>query len=254
MIRRVNFTGRNRILRQHVSCSVVSRDGGAAELHVQLDLASYDFPPNAEVFVEAYRGPAEARWRYGTVARPVVPADRTLGAFGVDTYGIRCRVRVVEAGGGIGRLLGVARSIPLENEVNERTEQVPLIPVACEDLGQETWKVDFDGGYGPRMLLNSRIDNYKTVARSPVFTGLVYPQVMREILIRALVVLECDSDADNDSDDWPSKWLRFARAANGDSVPDDEDGRLLWVDEAVRSFASKHRMLTTFQKGYEGRE
>ena len=64
---RLNFTGRRKISRNHVTITV-SGIGGIESFTAELQLDRYGFPPTAAVIVEAYRQLELVRFDFGTVA------------------------------------------------------------------------------------------------------------------------------------------------------------------------------------------
>ena len=74
----------------------------------------------------------------------------------------------------------------------------------------------------------------------PIKKEFAYPAVLREILIRVLIVDKHDDDAN--PDDWRSLWVRFAKLSTGlGDLPDskDIDERFIWIDSAVAAFAKR---------------
>jgi hypothetical protein len=230
---RLNFTGRRRIAQDHVKISVASEN----EQHTfsaRVNLESYGFPETAAVIVEAYRQLELARYEFGTVTRPIPPPNTRLTEFGT-LDGVRFRLKVISIDEPHGRLLGVADRISPTNEALDRTRRIPLITVKGHDLGREIWKVDFSDE--PILLVNYRLANKHSLARSPVFQSLVLPEVLRAILTRVLLIEQYRYFEDDD--DWAARWLRFAASFPGvGEVPEDEDSELdnEWIDAAVSAF------------------
>src|SRR5437879_6032568 len=82
MIRRLHYTGRIRIHRTDVR--LVSReDQGAVSFDAELRLGEYDLPPEALVFIEAYRQTNWMRFPFGTAGaiQPPAPEQRRLREF-----------------------------------------------------------------------------------------------------------------------------------------------------------------------------
>lgn len=132
--------------------------------------------------------------------------------------------------------------------------KTPLLPVKPERLGDEIFRLDFTG-IRPLLLINSDAGNYSDIGRSPAFVSLVYPNVVREILTRVLLVERHDDDAN--TEDWRSQWLRFALLHPGlGELPDaeDTDARIDWIDKAAAAFAKKlmtRERFATFWKGVQ---
>jgi hypothetical protein len=97
MKRTFNYTGRKKIERRDVSVTI--REERATLLFdAELRLAAYQFPRNAEVWLEAHRQNLWMQFAWGTVSTLRVPADRKLAEFDVSD-GILFRVRVVQPQG-----------------------------------------------------------------------------------------------------------------------------------------------------------
>jgi hypothetical protein len=249
-IRRINSTGRKKILREDARFLVRTDADGVLSFHGTLNLTEYGLPEDGQVFVEAYRQTTFMRFPHGTVALPEPPPDppRQLTEFATRD-GLRFRVKVTSTGERAGLLLAEGDSLPASDDEEHPEDRIPLLPPAPGDLGQETWRVDFSGADGPLLLINSRLGDWKAVAGSPVFRSLVYPAAMRQVLWHVYNVRK--TPAMDDDQDWGSRWLSFAAALPGADDPpldsDDDDGKWqAWIDGAVESFSRKHRMLDRY--------
>ncbi len=249
-IRRINSTGRKKIRRENARI-IVREDGGDGALTFDaiLDLGEYDLPGDAHVFVEAYRQTTFMRFPHGTVSSPQPPHDepRLLTEFATRD-GLLFRVKVTSSDGRPGVLLAEADRIPISDDEEQPDNRVALLPAVPYDLGQETWRVDFNGAGGPQLLVNTRVGDWKTVARSPAFRSLVYPAAMRQILWHIYKVEEC-RDVD-DPDAWQSRWLAFAATLPGVGLPPaggEEDDWSDWIDGAVASFSRQHQLLDHYK-------
>jgi hypothetical protein len=229
---RLNFTGRRRIYHEHVKISLIA--DGKNTFSARMTLESYGFPDSAAVIVEAYRQLELARFEFGTVVRPIPPPNCRLSEFG-SLDGVKFRVKVVSIDEPHGRLLGVAERLTPSDEALDRTRRIPLISVKGQDLGREIWRVDFTDE--PILMLNYRLCDTHSLARSSVFQSMVLPEVLRSILRRILLIDQYRYF--EDEDDWAARWLRFASSFPGvGDVPEDEDPELdgEWIDSAVSAF------------------
>jgi hypothetical protein len=230
---RLNFTGRRRISRNHVTITV-SGIGGIETFSAELQLGSYRLPESAAVIVEAYRQLELIRFDFGTVESVVSPASCRLSEFGT-LDGLRFRVKVVSTEAPRGRLLAVADRILPRTEEQKSLPRVPLLAVRSQDLGREVWKLDFTDE--PLLLVNPRVVPKKHLVESVEFQTLVLPEILRSILNRILLVEQIRTA--DDSEDWASRWLKFAESMPGvGRVPDAEDAEadLDWIDAAISSF------------------
>lgn len=254
MLRRLNYTSRQRILREHFRFSLVKKDGALPTLHSQIELSSYGFPPDAKIFVECRRQSTEVRFDYNVVDNCKAPRDLSLALFGSEAVGLRCRIKVVESGQK-GRIIGVSSWAQLESEIEQRIQRKPLMTVKSADLGQEVWTIDYDGP-DVVLLISERLGDYKSVARWGAFEGLVYPAAMREILTRILLVDQAVADADTDGESWVDTWIAFSRSLPGvdSDIPDDLNARIEWIDSAVAAFSRRKDMLKRFGPVYSRME
>ncbi len=252
MIRRLNYTGRIKVHRADLRLGT-REIGGALSFDADLRLIDYELPAEALVFVEAYRQTTWMRFAFGTVAAMRPPVDCWLHEFD-SPDGILFRVKVTQA-----RdehvLLAVADRIPLA-QPDQDADQESLLEAVPAELGDELWRLDW--GVEPRLLVNiSAAADWRQLAKSPVFLGLVYPQVLREIL-GCVLNEHGHRDIDDDSD-WRSKWLRFATLLPGvdpelpakDAEPDDTRR---WTDDAVAAFAKKLSLKEKFKTAWEKKE
>ena len=245
MIRRLNYTGRLRILREDARFIVVERKDEPATFKAEIDLAGYSLPDDAEVSVEAYRQTSWMRFPFGTVAKLTPPSNIDLVEFD-SPEAILFRVRVTSTDGAGGTLLAEADRIRgrKTEEVEEAAE--PLLPVMPAELGAEVWRLEISEV--PRLLINKELWDWKAVALAPGFVSLVYPAVLREIL--GTVLIEDKHFDVDDTGDWRSRWLRFASLIPG--VPDipaetaDPDKLKEWILDAVSAFCRQQRMLSRF--------
>jgi hypothetical protein len=250
MQRKFNYTNRVKLLQADVRFTLAT-ESETATFDAVLDLDSYDLPPDALVFVEAYRQTAWMRFEWGTVAKLQVPTDRRLTEF-ESPEDILFRVRVTSPGSDDddhGLLVAEADRIRLRGPEETEDTREPLLPVIPDDLGDELWRLDL-AGEKPRLLLNRNAGgDYRQIGRHPAFVALVYPAAMRVILWH---ILQTEDHHDFDDPDNPhSRWLRFAVDVLGVGEPPDEEADVErvtdWIDAAVAAFAAKHKLLDEFK-------
>lgn len=248
MIRRINYTGRRRILREDTKILLYEREGKVATFDASLDLKKYGLSDDASVYVEAYRQTSWMRFDFGVVGEISPPDDRCLTEFD-SVEGVLFRVKVTSTLSSQGKLLAEGDQIHFQRPEDQPDNRIPLLHVAPRELGHEIAKIDFEG-VEPLLLVNSSAGNWRGIALSPVFIALVYPQVFREILTRILVIEGHDNT--EDSDKWTSKWLRFATSLPGISellnVKEDSHQIWDWIDDAVASFAKEISAIARFEQ------
>jgi hypothetical protein len=242
-VRRINFTGRKRILQQSIDLRLESDPAGQASFSASFDLASYQFPPDARVVVEAYRQTTSMRFDFGTVSVPTPPGDTTLAQFATADE-VLFRFRVTDVSERPGALLGEADRLRPSTPEQAPDDRMPLLPAHAEDLGQEVWQLEF--GEEVRLKVNSGLPDWKGTVRSEAFHALVFPAAMRQVLERILLIEQYTET--EDMDNWRSRWLRFGELLPGSSrLPEDRSEHEQWVDDAVGAFARASNLLDLFQ-------
>jgi hypothetical protein len=247
-IRRINSTGRKKILREDAQILVQKQSDGFLSFDAKLNLSEYDLPPEASVYVEAYRQTNFMRFDYGTVAMPHPPTgtDRRLAEF-ASREGLLFRVKVTSVGERAGLLLAEGDGIPCREEQDEPDKRLPLLPPMPAELGQEIWKISFTAT-GPFLLINKHVGDWKSVASSPIFRSLVFPSAIRQVLTQILLV---DKESDfEDMQSWQSRWLAFAVALGAGEPPrpdgEDEEDAIDWIDGAAERFSAVHGWLNHY--------
>lgn len=251
-IRRLNYTGRRRIRQEDFRIEVREQDSAAPRFDLTVDLDQYDLPPNASVFVEAYRQTIRMRFPFGVVERLRVPNDRRLADFG-STDGVLFRIKVISQEEPRGLLLAEADRIRPIRHDEEEGERFPLLPVSpSEDLGDQVYHLDCTDR--PILLVNGRLGDWRAVARDPAFFSLCYPAVLREILVRILRVDKWFST--EDGADWRCQWLLFTQLLPGaERVPSEtsDTGRIEdWIDQIIGCFCRRISGRERFDQYWSG--
>lgn len=239
MKRTFNFTGRKKIGRTDISITL-RQERGVWVFDADLRLAHYQFPRAAEVWIEAHRQNLWMQWSWGTVSAFRVPVDRKLTEFDVPD-GVLFRVRVVQpAGTEHHKLVAEADGISFVKAGEADDQRRHLLEPVPEALDQQLWKLDFEFD-PPRLLVNKdALPSWKDMARSPQFIALVYPEVLRQILTRALD----DWTEEDDETGWEADWVRFSKNLGGlGPVPplDLMVERESWIEEAVSAFTRRQQ-------------
>jgi hypothetical protein len=259
MIRKFNYTGRKKIERKNIAIHLMKDKTPHPYFDISLNINPEDFENDPELYVEAYDRSSFMRFRCGTLKQLQIPEDRHLYDIH-STDAILFRVKLVDSSTHHGKILAAADRLASTGESPEETKRIPLLPVTYEDLEQEIWKLDFRNT-GPVLAVNKRIEKAnisEIVKTSDLFFSLVYPSVLREILIRILLIDETFEDDDKES--WQNLWLSFV-----ENLPDvsqititpefenrgqlsDRDGFLKWIDdEAVPAFCRKYGVKARFE-------
>ena len=80
MIRQIDHTGRKRISRDAVRIALRD-EKGRLTFDATRKLGEYALPPDAHVWLEAYRQASWMQFSWGRVSEPALPADRWLDDF-----------------------------------------------------------------------------------------------------------------------------------------------------------------------------
>jgi len=241
MKRTFNYTGRQKIERKDVAITL-REDRGVWVFDADLRLADYRFPRNAEVWVEAHRQNLWMQFSWGTVSAMRTAPNCRLTEFDVPD-GILFRVRVVQpAGQEHHKLLGEADGIPFVKAGEANAKHRPLLETVPDALDQILWKLDLESD-PPKLLVNrDALPTWKEMAKSPHFTALVYPEVLRRLLATTLVEEEWTEDEESG---WGADWIRFARTIGGLAAPrppSDREGRETSIEEAVAAFGRRNQL------------
>ncbi|HEX9723992.1 MAG TPA: hypothetical protein VGC53_06885 [Vicinamibacteria bacterium] len=250
-IRRLNYTGRKRIRQTDCQINLEAEEGGVSRFRADIRLDGYELPPNALVFVEAYRQTSWMRFRFGTVGQ-IRPWDEPRLIDFSSSEGVLFRVRVTSQFAPRGVLLAEADRIRPRRADREDEDREPLLPARpVENLGAQIYKVDFQ--YEPILLINKDVGDWQGLTQDRTFQALALPVVLREILTRILHI-EKYTELD-DEVDWKSKWLRLATRLPGVTDPplEGEGDRIDdWIDDAVASFSRKFKIMERFSHYWTG--
>lgn len=254
MKRTFNYTGRRKIGRTDVFITL-RQSGGLWSFDAELKLADYQFPKNAEVWVEAHRQNLWMQWAWGTVSALRAPTERRLAEFEVPD-GVLFRVRVVQPPGPEHhKLLGEADAIPFVKAGDADDRRRHLIVPVPDALDQQLWKLNFESD-PPSLLVNKEAQpSWKEMARSPQFVALVYPEVLRRLLERILI--EDEWSEDDEEGGWHADWMKFSRNLGGLGPvppPDLQQERENWIEEAVASFCRRLELRSMWDREFDREE
>ena len=233
--RRLNYTGCQRIRRSDIVVCVDERTPPTFTLAHSLD--GYEFPGNARVVVEAQAHWTLMRFECGTLESPSSGDPLALGDFD-SPDGIRFRLKVIGTGHDAGLILGEADGIrPLDSEGREDARS--FLAVQPADLGHVPWRLSLVGAV-PLLQINDKISDWRSFMRRPEVRALLLSELYRQLL-REAQRNPPDAEA---SDAWQFAALDMVPAAAGPRPsPVDEDAVEAWVDDAVRLFAGRHKLL-----------
>ena len=256
MIRRFNYTGRQKVPHKSVRLAI----SGAPNLElndVSWDLTAHSFPGDSAVYLEATSSgtPAVVRMQCGTVDRPRLPehGQRSLSLLPGDV--ISFDLKVVDESGASGRILGFAHDLrpATPGKSDEGENRGSLLPVNPTDLGDEVWRLDLVNSPRPYLEVNKQIPGImERIRGDSTFLSLVYPAVIRRILVQVLLIEEIDEV--DQSAGWQGEWLAWGQQMHPDhEAPPRGEGANLkddqsrWIEEVACGFAASQRLSTIFE-------
>jgi hypothetical protein len=237
-VRRFNFTGRKRLRHSNIAIAVEKAGDGNRTFSAALDLEEYNLPSDALVVVEAYRQTALRTFPFGSAAKPGAMGPTDLSGL-PDAGLLLFRVKVIDVDEVAGRLLAEADRIRATD--TEQGNRPSLIGVREANLSGELWCLVYEDD-GPVLLLEQSLGPKELVLASPHFRWMVFPQLLREMLRRALRDAEAAADEDEDVSSWAEQVLRLGREMSAVEEPSeaDEDAQEEWITSAVRAFCRRH--------------
>lgn len=229
---KLNFTDRKKISQRDIEIKIAN-DGTEAKFTVKPNLTEYNFSPDALIVVEAYRQSQWKQFHCGTVLNFIHPPDNSLASFGMS-QGILFRFKVIEDNSSK-KLLGLAKEIRPRESDDSEDECDSLLPVVLTDsIGNKIWDIDFVDN-GPTLRINKNLAS-KELVNTPRFIGFTFPEIIRTILVHALLVYK-------GSPDWTESWVSFAESLGAGKCPTINDSQeaidltWAWIEEVSRAFA-----------------
>lgn len=255
MVRRFNYTGRQRIRREDITIQITGDGPSPPSFAAQLRLDGYDLPASARVFVEAYRQTSWQRFDFGTLGEIREPRERRLSAFG-SPDGILFRLKIVEAarpdsGRRPGRILAQADRI--HPRLSDEGKRRSLLPLDSGDFRDEVWQLEFDDTDAPVLKVSrDLVPDWRSLPHTRQFITLALPAILRCILTHILSNRPSDPE---DFSDWRNQWLRFTVTLRGVSSPPQEDEAAeSWIDDAVQAFCRHAGIARRFREWWEQKE
>ena len=248
--RRLNYTGRQRIRREHIEVRMLENASGTPlRAELDLDLSGYGLPDSAFVIFEAYHRSSLMRFDLGTVGTLNIPPVLVLSE--VDHIGsVNFRLKVVDVDVVNGRALATAERIKARSEEDDDPDgRRSLMTVSFKELGHEIWRVDLASDSRPELLINREIPGIKhQLQESAVIQAFLLPAALRVVLEN---LFPDQGYVDDDDDDiWQKEWKEFCNDELGmvfegaASLEDRDD----WVNECIRRFCRKSGFLGNLKK------
>ncbi len=237
--RRLNFTGRKKLNSKEAKFELIRGEDGILSFDAKFNFEKRSINPNALLFVEAKCNNTVQRFNFGTYGLSKIPDDRKLNQ--IDLGGvITFTVKVVDESDSVSLLLASGKYRSVGNE--EESNRAPLMVFKSVDLGSTVWKMEFQEGEKPVLLINSRIPEAKEkLTGNRIFQGLILPAAFRETLLYYLL----DTDGFPDDDSIAKKWLNFAEFFTAEKRPinlSDFTEMHQWVTSVSDEFSRKFNM------------
>lgn len=230
---KLNFTDRKKIAQRDIEIRI-NNEGTEAKFTVRPNLMEYNFPPDALVVVEAYRQSQWKRFHCGTILDFVHPLDNSLATFGTS-HGILFRFKVIEDNPNR-KLLGLVKEIRPREGDDSDNQCDSLLPVVLTDsIGNKIWDIDFVDN-GPTLRINKNLAS-KELVNTPRFIGFTFPEIIRIILVHALLVYK------DTPPDWTENWVSLAESLGAGKCPHMNNSQeaidltWAWIEEVSRAFA-----------------
>ncbi len=245
---RFNYTNRRKINRSDIEIRIHGED--RAYFTAGINFKNYDFPLDASAVIEAYRQATWMRFEFGTVGRFIPPEDTSLKNFDVPDA-ILFRVKIIE-NSCHRKIIAMAKKIRPRNVNESPDNRVSLLPLKPHNLAHKIWDIDFTDD-GPLLLVNNKLNNPKFLTKSPVFQALVFPEIIKAVYSRILLI-----EMDNETD-WCENWIQFSKNLPGATpIPDisinlevNKGEREDWIEEISNAFSKNLNAFELFYKHWK---
>lgn len=249
MIGRINYSKRHKIFHDDIKIALHKDDEGMW-FSCDLDLERYDFEPDSKVSVTAGFKGLKERFDFGTIAEMrILNKNRITKIHGTNIVHFSVKVT-----GEKGLIRGTSSEVSL-GVGEKQKEKIPMFYVNLQDLGDQSWKIDFDSSDSgrPLLVINKRIPDLYTRATTDINMMFhVYPFAFRT----ALLELVRKGEAEEDQDDWTTQWKTFIVEELGITKTPDfdlDDGNMTteqmdWIDDCVDEFCKRNKLFEKFLK------
>ena len=241
-MKRFNYTGRKKILREDIKIKLQGDFDEKPVVDVAIDFRDYDFPPEADVFLEPQWKTRFMRIHIGHVSPSVRKNRIKLDDFN-DAEGLIFRIKVVDESQGL--LLGIAEQIkPYNKDDKLDTNQESILPVSSVDLSSYgvLWRIEYDDQQAV-LQIEQDLGNREQVARSLLFRGFILPAAVQQILTK--VISEGWDETLSDPQDLNTQWLLFAQQIGAGLPEKDQFGAENnedWIETTVRLLCNRIRV------------
>ena len=256
---RFNYTGRKKIMRESVSVTLNEQSNGKVAPDININLAKYDLPSGAPVFLEFYSSGFLRRDQYGTCEDPVRRLPSQFSST-TQTSELKVRLKVLDPEPGSHKILALMKGARPEDESQSSAPaRESLLALRAADLRGQVWRVVPSTGRDehPELLIDRRLGDYQTLATTDWFQAMVMPAALEHILTDIIVIQEFSS---SDEDSIWSGWLRFALYYSPvkeipEINPEDDSTRqaaVQWIWDVVQNWAQTNDCSGRFDAFYRG--
>lgn len=250
MIRRFNYTKRQKILSQEFTIMVIEKEEAPPSVRLSLEETTLkNYPANAEILLEAYRGCRPYTINFGSPAKFIMNQQKLLPKETVPEK-LLFRLKIVDLESDQRKLLGWAQQIrPVTND-KKGNPRKSILSVVSESLGNVIWDLDFSvDPTQPVLKVNSQISTEREITsiveHDSDFRCLVLPVVFKRILENLFKDEDWESTIPEEND-----WLLFSKHLNG-NPPDDQEEIQNWIHATVDIFAERINTIPNY-KEYKG--
>ncbi len=230
MQRTFNYTGRRKIEASELQIDYQIDEQGMPFFDVSFNLDKDHLADHCSIYIEAYNRNTLQRFCFGTVGAIQNPEDRRLSE--IDLSGPTLfRAHIVDGTEHVGRLVASANRLKPQSDDDE-DRRSSLFVLRARPLGEQTWKVEFETGGKPELVINSRIPSpFEQLKTNALFQSLILPAAFRQILM--FYILD-----ENEEDEIVQDWLNFAESIFEERPEGGDASSLMnWVDDVVDRFS-----------------
>jgi hypothetical protein len=237
------------------SVNVELQENGQSCCVEDKNLADYDFPPDAQLFLEIYDRYAFQREFLGSFSSFKRKDSIKISEL-ISREALRYRLKLVDKTQG--RILGEAKGLATVSSQQPDS----LLPFQLDDLTNLVYEVECSTYERPLLRVNQRllgIDIEWIVENDPIFHALVLPAVVKKILTQ--IVLD-DAILEINGNKWQNLWLYFIvnechirqppiEGEDEETLDDYETTLKDWINDAVQAFCYSHSFIEDFETRYK---
>lgn len=245
MKRRFNYTGREKLSKEVIRISTNKLDDKVKSINVSINLNDFKYPSDTKIYLDAYHRTDRKRFDFGRIGQRVFPEDLSIDDLAYPDD-LMFRLLLIDESGERGKIIAHADRI----KTDEDRDKKPILPVRFIDLGQQIWKLEFNGDEGgPILCVNRNIPAVENLVKSDSFFFMfVFPAAIREILIH-MIFIEKVENQEEPPVAWQSDWLSYSKIIlPNETIPnlesDDREDDLVinWIDLVVEEFCNSRRL------------